>query len=73
MLTEAVATEAVVTGAWQRSSYCADSSCVEVAPADDFVKVRDGKRTQQPPLTLPRADWHAFLDDIAAGNFRDHI
>jgi hypothetical protein len=36
--------------AWRRSSYCGDSSCVEVAVADEFVLVRDAKDPTGPVL-----------------------
>ena len=54
--------------AWTRSTFCADHACVEVAPlGDGFVAIRDSKQPDQPFLTLPREDWHHFLDDVAAG------
>lgn len=57
---------------WTRSSYCADNACVEATPyGDRHVAVRDSKRPDQSFLTLPRADWHGFLDAIQAGRYSD--
>ncbi|MFB6816381.1 DUF397 domain-containing protein [Streptomyces sp. NPDC056347] len=40
--------------------------CVEVAPTDALVHVRDSRRTTGPFLTVARPQWTAFLR-IAAG------
>lgn len=55
---------------WFRSTYCADSSCVEVAKIDDgFVGLRDAKRPEQPYLRFSRTEWTAFVEGIKAGDF----
>ncbi|MEV6346369.1 DUF397 domain-containing protein [Actinoplanes sp. NPDC051851] len=57
---------------WTRSSYCADSACVEAAPIGDHgVALRDSKDPGQPVLRISRADWHGFLDSITAGRYSD--
>lgn len=55
------------TMGWRRSSFCGESTCVEVAPHDGDVLVRDGKNPAQPHLSFSRADWNAFLDLIESG------
>lgn len=47
---------------WVKSKFCSGGSCVEVAPADDAVLLRDGKLGDASPvLTIGRADWTEFL------------
>jgi hypothetical protein len=53
-----------------KSTYCADQACIEVASSYDDILVRDGKHRDQPFLRFSRAEWGAFLDGIAAGEFR---
>ena len=55
---------------WTRSSYCADTACVEVAPWDGGVAIRDGKNRHQPALQFTHAEWNAFLDAVNAGDFQ---
>lgn len=57
---------------WFKSSFSASSSnCVEVAFDGDMVLVRDdkynGPADLQPIITVPLAEWAAFLD-LVAGN-----
>jgi len=54
---------------WMRSSFCADSSCVEVAAFDGEVLVRDGKNSAGPVLEFSTSDWGEFLDAVIAGEF----
>ncbi|MBG0567443.1 DUF397 domain-containing protein [Actinoplanes aureus] len=57
------------TTRWERSSFCASGSCVEVARIDeDIIAVRDGKNPAQPALMFTRAEWSAFLDRVAGGD-----
>ncbi len=55
---------------WTRSSFCAESACVEVALVDGDVIVRDSKDVSRPPLRLPLEAWRAFRTGIADGDFR---
>ncbi|HET6530246.1 MAG TPA: DUF397 domain-containing protein [Actinoplanes sp.] len=59
----------VTTMEWQRSSFCADNQCLEVAVAGDTVVVRDGKNTDLATLRFDRGTWNDFLDGIEAGDF----
>ena len=54
------------TMSWERSSFCASGSCVEVAVLDDTVAMRDGKNTDIAALVFTKADWHRFLDRLTA-------
>jgi hypothetical protein len=55
--------------AWQRSTYCAHSSCVEVALLDDQVVIRDSKNAEGPMLFFTREEWTAFLAGARRGEF----
>ncbi|MEU8239789.1 DUF397 domain-containing protein [Actinoplanes missouriensis] len=55
---------------WRRSSFCADSSCVEVATTGDRVLVRDGKdRDREYYLAFSKEDWAGFVEDIESGRY----
>ena len=47
---------------WRKSSYSGggNTQCVEVAPRDAYVGVRDTKNRSAGHLTVPRAAWRAF-------------
>lgn len=56
---------------WIKSTFCANHSCLEAALLEgDIVAVRDGKNVRLPHLELARGDWNAFLDAVAAGEFK---
>jgi hypothetical protein len=46
---------------WQRSTYCANSSCVEVALLGGQVAVRDSKDREGPVLLFTREEWMTFV------------
>ncbi|GAA0478455.1 hypothetical protein GCM10010112_29470 [Actinoplanes lobatus] len=50
------------TMAWQRSSFCATSGCIEVAQIDGTIRLRDSKNPGQPPLVFTQAEWSGFQD-----------
>ncbi|WIM93814.1 DUF397 domain-containing protein [Actinoplanes oblitus] len=58
---------AETTMRWERSTFCASGSCVEVAAIGPDIAVRDSKNIDQPYLRFSRTDWNAFLDRIATG------
>ncbi|MFI7441570.1 DUF397 domain-containing protein [Nonomuraea indica] len=49
---------------WQRSSYCNNGSCVEVAFHDDRVHVRDGKNRQGSVLSFTPLEWMRFIASL---------
>jgi len=55
---------------WVRSRFCESGACVEVAVSGETIMVRDSKNVDQPVLRFTRAEWTAFLDGVAAGDFR---
>ena len=55
---------------WVKSSFCSDTACVEAATFGSDVVMRDGKHRDRPFLRFSQGEWHAFLDAIAAGEFR---
>jgi hypothetical protein len=54
---------------WQKSSYCGNSTCVEVALAETYVAVRDSKNITQSALVYSREEWTAFLAGAKDGEF----
>ena len=56
--------------AWRRSSRCASTTCVEVAKVDDLYLVRDSKNPDATALEFTEAEWEAFVEGVAAGEFR---
>jgi hypothetical protein len=56
--------------AWRKSSRCGTSTCVEVARVDDQYLIRDSKNPEAPALSFTQAEWDAFVEGVAAGEFR---
>jgi hypothetical protein len=56
--------------AWRKSTRSDDGNCVEIAPADGSVVVRDSKDHVGPILRFDPARWDAFINDIHAGTVR---
>ena len=54
---------------WQKSSYCGNSACVEVAVTSDAILVRDARNPQIPPLVFTTEEWDAFVKGVKAGEF----
>ncbi|MBV9011504.1 MAG: DUF397 domain-containing protein [Pseudonocardiales bacterium] len=55
---------------WGKSSYSNDGgngACVEVAGLVGRVAMRDSKDPTGVALAFPRAQWHAFLTSVRAG------
>lgn len=46
-----------------------NGACVEVAPADGMVAMRDSKNPDGPILTYTADEWNAFLDGAKKGEF----
>ena len=55
---------------WQRSTFCADRACIELAAAQEEVLLRDSKNTAGPVLRFSRPEWEDFRVAVAAGEFR---
>ena len=53
---------------FRRSSYCGNSTCVEVATAND-VHVRDGKNPTGSVLSFETGPWRTFLTSVKGGGF----
>lgn len=50
---------------WRKSSYSGSSGqCVEVAPSNRMVGVRDTKARTSGELTVPAVSWTALLEQI---------
>lgn len=55
-----------VTTRWQRSSFCADGACVEVAFLGDRVAIRDSKNKDAEPIVVSSDDFRTFLAWVEA-------
>lgn len=55
--------------AWERSSFCSDSACVEVALDGEGVLLRNSERPDD-VVRFTRREWEAFLLAIEEGDFR---
>jgi len=54
---------------WTKSSFCADSACVEVAVVGGNVLVRDSKNVDLPVLNFSQAAWDDFRAALTANEF----
>jgi Domain of unknown function (DUF397) len=54
---------------WRRSSYCTDTTCVEVAMEPTAVAVRDSKQPAGAVLRFTPAEWRAFVSGVRNGEF----
>jgi Domain of unknown function (DUF397) len=65
-------TSDVPGSAWRKAQLSVgNGACVEVAPVDGMVAIRDSKNPSGPVLTYTSAEWHAFLDGARKGEFDD--
>jgi hypothetical protein len=56
--------------AWRKAqSSVGNGACVELAPVDGMVAIRDSKDPEGPILSYTVAEWHAFLDGAKRGEF----
>jgi hypothetical protein len=56
--------------AWRKSARCGSNACVEVARDGARYLIRDSKHPDVPALVFTEAEWSAFTDGVAAGEFR---
>jgi len=56
--------------AWRKSSRCGTSTCVEVAKVGENYLIRDSKKPEAAALSFTEAEWDAFVEGVAAGEFR---
>jgi hypothetical protein len=56
--------------AWRKSTYSAESDCVEVAFVDERVAVRDSKDRRGPMLVFSRGEWEAFVAGVRDGQLQ---
>jgi hypothetical protein len=62
--------EAVMPPSWRKSSYCGNTTCVEVANlASDSVLVRDAKDPDGFVLSFGSDTWGAFVAGLKGGDF----
>lgn len=59
-----------LVGPWRKSSYSgANGNCVEFAPTETGVAVRDSKDPNGPTLHFTKAEMDAFLKGAKDGEF----
>lgn len=57
---------------WRTSSFCANSTCVQVAKSSEgFVVVRDSKSDDGPVLMYTAQEFRDFVRGVKAGEFDD--
>ena len=63
--------EAPGPGAWRKSSFCANGTCVEVQLLSDtgIVRIRDSKNPEGPVLAFDAEEWKSFLSGARAAEF----
>lgn len=62
------------TGPWRKSTFSgSNGNCVEFAPTETGVAMRDSKDPAGPVLNFTKAEIEAMLDGAAAGEFRDLV
>ena len=50
---------------WQKSDFCGNGACVEIAPGPaGAVFIRDSKDPEGPMLRFTRAEWEAFAAGV---------
>lgn len=54
---------------WRKSTASGGGNCVEVAFADDAVRLRNSQHPSGPELMFSRAEWDAFLTGVRDGEF----
>ena len=54
---------------WRRSTFCADTTCVEVAWAENKVLMRDAKNPAGQSLAFDQATWQEFIRGVERGEF----
>jgi hypothetical protein len=58
--------------AWRKAQLSvANGQCVEVAPTEGMIVIRDSKDPSGPVLRYTTAEWQAFLDGAKKGEFDD--
>ena len=53
---------------WERSAFCADRACAEVAVDGDTFHLRNSTRPDQ-VITFTRAEWEALKRGLLNGQF----
>ncbi|BCJ52792.1 hypothetical protein Asp14428_42670 [Actinoplanes sp. NBRC 14428] len=55
--------------AWRKAGGCGNTTCVEVAKVGDEFWLRDSKNPGVGPLRFTPAEWAAFVEGVASGEF----
>jgi hypothetical protein len=54
---------------WRRASFCASNECVEVAPHNGMIVMRDSTGHQGQMLHYTAEEWQSFIRGVKAGEF----
>jgi hypothetical protein len=58
-------------GAWRRASFCASNECVEVAPHNGMIVMRNSTESRGQVLRYTAEEWQSFIRGVKAGEFDD--
>ncbi|MCT9093494.1 DUF397 domain-containing protein [Streptomyces sp. ASQP_92] len=63
-------TDVAPEGAWFKSSYSGaeGNSCIEIAPLNSGVGIRDSKDKEGPALVVSHTTWAAFVRPVRSGH-----
>jgi hypothetical protein len=56
---------------WRRASFCASNECVEVAPHDGMIVMRNSREPDGVALRYTFEEWQSFVHGVKAGEFDD--
>jgi len=59
--------------AWRITSFSSNGNCVEVAPVDGMVAMRNSQDRSGTVLLYTASEWRAFLLGAKAGEFDDLV
>jgi hypothetical protein len=56
---------------WRRASFCASNECIEVAPHNNMIVMRNSREPRGQVLRYTAEEWRSFVRGIKAGEFDD--
>jgi len=56
---------------WRRASFCASNECVEVAPHNGMIIMRNSTGPRDRVIQYTAEEWQSFVLGIKAGEFDD--
>lgn len=56
---------------WRRASFCASNECVEIAPHNGMIIMRNSMEPRGLVLRYTAEEWQSFIRGVKAGEFDD--